>query len=103
MDELRDFYRPGRMISSYKIEPKGHVCVFNANICIKSRGKIWFGDLDLMIDADKLKALAKSIGETVYVLRERDARFANEANPLYENARATITAEGVLQMYERVS
>lgn len=74
--------------------PEGHVCVWNANLCVKSKGKIWFGDLDLTKDKDDLIRLAKERGEDIYVLREKDARFANESQPLYENAVARISADG---------
>jgi hypothetical protein len=89
--QMIDFKHPGRMISGNKTGPKGHVCVFNANVCIKSKGKIWFGDLDLTSDLPDLQQLAAELGETVYVLREKDARFQNESNPCYENAVAIIT------------
>lgn len=85
-----DFTRPGRMISGSKIAPAGHKCVWNANICQKSKGKIWFGDLDLTTDAAELQRLASEVGEPIYILREQDARFLNEAKPLYENAVAVI-------------
>jgi hypothetical protein len=88
--------RMGRMISGTKTSPKGHVCVFNANICIKSRGKIWHGDLDLTDDAARLKAFAADVGEDIFVLRERDARFTTEANPKYENAVAIVRPNGAL-------
>ena len=71
----------GRMISGSKTAPKGHVCVFNANLCTKSSGKFWFGDIDLTDDIEKLKALAAEKGESIYVLREHDARFINRAKP----------------------
>ncbi len=89
-----DFSRMGRMISGSKKEPKGHVCVFNANICTKSRGKIWFGDLDLTDDVADLRRLAAEQGENIYVLREMDARFMNEAAPKFENAVAIYSADG---------
>lgn len=89
-----DFGRMGRMISGSKTGPKGHVCVFNANVCTKTKGKIWFGDIDLTDDADDLKALARREAETIYVLREMDARFMNEAKPLLQNAVATIRPDG---------
>jgi hypothetical protein len=93
--KMTDFtLRMGRMISGSKTAPKGHVCVFNANICIKSRGKIWFGDLDLTTDEDQLKALAAKEGEILYILRERDARLDNEASPLFENAVAFYEPDG---------
>lgn len=89
-----DFRFSGRMISGHKQGPKGHVCVFNANLCTKVGGKFWFGDLDLTEDAADLKRLANEKGCDVFVLRERDARFDNEANPKFENAVARITPEG---------
>ena len=67
--------RNGRMMSGSKISPKGHICVWNANIVTKSQGKIWFGDLDLTLDGKKLKLIADQIGEPLYVLREMDCRF----------------------------
>lgn len=89
-----DFTSPGRMISGSKTGPKGHICVFNANICSRSRGKFWFGDIDLTADAADLKKLADDQGEAIYILREMDARFRNEAAPLYENAVAVIHPNG---------
>lgn len=84
----------GRMISGSKNSPKGHVCVFNANLCTKSKGKFWFGDLDLTDDLEQLKLAAHEQGEDVYILREIDARFHNEAKPLFENAVARIEPSG---------
>lgn len=89
-----DFTRPGRMISGTKHSPAGHVCVFNANICTRKAGKIWFGDLDLTTDADDLKRLAAEKNETIYVLREMDARFMNEGAPLLDRAVATVSPDG---------
>lgn len=93
-----DFSRPGRMISGSKRGPEGHVCVFNANICTRKAGKIWFGDLDLTTDADELKRLAAERNEMIFVLRERDARFMNEASPLLDEAVATISPDGEILM-----
>lgn len=90
----------GRMISGSKTAPKGHFCVFNANLCTKGGGKFWFGDVDLTDDAEQLKMAAKERGEDVYVLRERDARFTNEAKPLFENAVARIEPSGEIHMLE---
>lgn len=82
------------MISGSKTGPKGHVCVFNANLCTKGKGKFWFGDIDLTDDIEQLKMAAQDQGEDVYVLREIDARFHNEASPLFENAVAIISPAG---------
>lgn len=89
---------PGRMMSGSKRGPKGHVCVWNANVLSKSRGKFWFGDLDLTADADELKALAAKEGEPIYVLSEKDARFTNEANPIWENAVSIIYPDGKMEI-----
>jgi hypothetical protein len=92
-----DFTRPGRMISGTKTAPKGHVCVFNANLCTRSAGKIWFGDIDLTSDKPDLQRLADEKGEAIYVLREMDARFMNEASPKFENAVAVIEPKPAVQ------
>ena len=72
----------GRMISAHKSSPKGQVCVWNANIVSKSSGKVWFGDLNITKEGNLLKEIASEIGETLYVLRERDCRFRTEADPI---------------------
>lgn len=92
------FLMQGRIISGNKRGPKGHICVFNANICAKSKGKLWFGDIDLKSDAAILKKYAACVGEDIYVLRETDARFMNEANPQYERAVAVIKPDGTMEV-----
>lgn len=72
----------GRMISGSKRSPEGHFCVWNANLVIKSVGKIWFGDLNIMKDGKNLKKIAAEIGETLYILHESDARFGTENDPV---------------------
>ena len=72
----------GRMISGSKSCPAGQVCVFNANLVTKNRGKIWFGDLNITKEAKKLKKIAEEIGEVLYVLREGDCRFGTENDPI---------------------
>lgn len=80
---------PGRMISGsksgYRMRFPDNRPVFNANVCVES-GKIWYGDLDLTLDGDKLQGLANELGERVYVLYEMDARFENEERPLLGQA-----------------
>ena len=78
--------RCGRMLSGSKVAPEGQTIVWNANICTKTHGKIWFGDFNVTKEYDKLKELAEALGESVYVLREHDARFENELNPLFDEA-----------------
>jgi hypothetical protein len=96
-----DWSRPGRMISGSKRAPEGHICVWNANVCTRRRGKIWYGDLDLTVDAEDLKALAKQQGETVFVLRELAARFETEQNPRFQYAVAIIEPSGEMVVDER--
>jgi hypothetical protein len=75
-------FMTGRMISGSKsgyIEiNQDHKVIFNANIVIKSRGKVWYGDLDLTLDREGLQLIANDLKESLYILREMDARFENE-------------------------
>lgn len=94
----------GRMISGskslYNRQHPKNVVVFNANVCTRSRGKIWYGDLDVTRDERKLMELAAALDEDVYVLHEHDARFENEAKPRLDKARAVASA-GSIQIRER--
>jgi len=65
----------GRMVSGSKCAPEGQRCVWNANVIIKSQGKVWFGDLNITKEGKILKEVAEVIGEPLYVLREMDCRF----------------------------
>jgi len=80
---------PGRMITwskgDYQDRHPTHVVVFNGNVCFGGE-KVWFGDVDLTLGESMLVNLAAETGETVYLLRERDGRFANEDEPLLERA-----------------
>lgn len=81
----------GRMISGsksgYRDRYPDHFVIFNANIVTESRGKVWFGDLDLDLDVFKLMEVAKDLKEPLYILYEMDARFENENAPFefYKN------------------
>lgn len=68
----------GRLISAYKEAPKGCVCVWNANIVSPSKGKIWYGDINITREGDILKKIAEELGEPLYVLRESGCRFDTE-------------------------
>jgi len=72
----------GRMVSADKHAPTGHNCVWNANVITATQGKVWYGDLDITKDGSKLKEIAATIGETLYVLREHDCRFDTENDPI---------------------
>lgn len=86
----------GRMISGsksfYYSQHPDREPIFNANI-ITSEGKVWYGDLDLVSDKDKLQEIANIIEENIYILREMDARFETEKDSLKKlisRAKATI-------------
>ena len=95
---------PGRMISmsksSYVGSNKTTVPIFNANICTKESGKIWFGDLDITLDKEKLSALAEGLGQDIYILTELDARFENEENPKLDQAVIIFKADGSWKLNE---
>jgi hypothetical protein len=87
----------GRMIaaskSTYCKEHQGELVIFNANVLTEKRGKIWYGDLNLTLDFDKLKNIADKLCEDLYILMEGDARFGYEnrsIQTLIELARAVV-------------
>lgn len=79
----------GRLIawskSQYRDSYPNNTVVFNANICT-SEGKIWYGDIDVDVDLQKLKDIVRELMVPIYILYEMDARFGNENNPLLKNA-----------------
>lgn len=72
----------GRIISGSKTTPPGCRCIWNANLVSPSRGKFWYGDINLTTEGNKLKAAAEKAGEPIYVLRESDCRFRTEADSI---------------------
>ncbi len=69
----------------YNRKHPDHVVVFNANVCTDD-GKVWFGDIDVTLDAIKLQTLAEALGKRIHVLYEMDGRFDNEDSPAIERA-----------------
>lgn len=92
----------GRMVSGSKSgyssrHPK-NIVVFNANVFYLGE-KIWYGDLDLTLDEDKIVTLAKNLGGGIlHVLRESDGRFGAESNPPLD--RAVFTTDGTRKLYK---
>jgi len=97
---MLDFTYMGRMLSGSKSDyarrNPTHVVVFNANICTKSKGKVWYGDVDVHKDIKELKRFASEQGETLYILREMAARFENQNSPKFEAAVVSIEADGTI-------
>jgi hypothetical protein len=74
----------GRLISYSKVAPQEHQVIWNANITIENRGKIWYGDISLVKDRDNLQAVANELDETLYVLKENDCWEFNKEYSLDE-------------------
>lgn len=89
----------GRMMSGsksgYQNAHKANVAVFNGNLCTKEFGKIWYGDLDLTLDLDKIKELSTELKVEIFVLREMDARFDNENTPDFSKFVVAVNQEEV--------
>jgi hypothetical protein len=72
----------GRLVSGSKsryvdLYPNNNV-VFNGNIVVENHGKVWYGDIDITLEKDKLQAVADELCRDLYILREMDGRFENE-------------------------
>ena len=80
---------PGLMISGSKSGFRKYhpaeIPIFNGNVCI-DEGKIWYGDLTITLDSEKLQKLADELKIKVYVLSESYARFDYENNPRLDMA-----------------
>lgn len=64
---------PGRLISySKSLGPAGGI--YNANIFNERAKRIWYGDIDIVRDREKLLNLADRLG-TLYILPEHKGRF----------------------------
>jgi hypothetical protein len=61
--------------SGYRASHLGNEFIPNANVFCRTRGKIWWGDLDLACDRPKLEAVARRLRMRLYVLSEFDGRF----------------------------
>lgn len=70
--------------SAYYQKYPDHVVLFNANIYTEEEGKVWYGDLDLTLEGDRLAAVATEAQTTLYVLREMDGRFGKENHSIDE-------------------
>lgn len=92
----------GRMVAASKTrhgkEHPDHVLVFNANLCTRTHGKIWHGDLDLTLDEELVLTFAHAIDETVYVLYERQARFGSEVAPVIGECVIAVSPDGTVSM-----
>jgi len=72
---------PGRLLGSSKLaylkqHPDNRV-FFNANLYDSEGTKIWFGDVDLTAEEGKLRKVAKTLEEAIFITREQPWRFEN--------------------------
>lgn len=95
----------GRLLSGsksgYSQAHPNNKALFNANIVIESKGKIWYGDIDLTTESDKLIEIAKELNENLYVLYEMDCRFDAENWPIEKHkqrAMAVISPDGKVEI-----
>lgn len=72
----------GRLISYSKRAPIEHQVYWNANVASEYRDKIWYGDISITKDGEKLQAIANELGETLYVLPEAACRFEHEKDTI---------------------
>jgi hypothetical protein len=76
--------------SGYRSSHPGHKFIPNANVFCRTRGKIWWGDLDLTLDKPKLEAVARRLRMRLYVLFEYDGRFENA-----DRKHSTVVAQAI--------
>lgn len=69
--------------SAYITRHPDNQAYFNANV-FTDNGKVWWGDLDLKYDSEKLQSVADELRTDLYVLSEMDGRFYNGSRPLHE-------------------
>ena len=80
----------GRMMygskSGYRDLYPDNFTVFNANVIdAKTLAKVWYGDLDITLNGEKLRKIANEVKTELLVLYEMDARFGNELEPNVAN------------------
>jgi hypothetical protein len=86
----------GRMISAHKRAPIGCKCVWNANVIVRSQGKVFYGDFNMTTEGKKLQKIAAEIGEPIYILYEHDARFGKENDSVEDLiSRAVWSTDGI--------
>jgi hypothetical protein len=70
--------------SGYRTENPENLAIFNANIIEKTEKgyeKIWYGDIDITLDYEKLIRISECLDTEIFVLYEMDARFERELAP----------------------
>ena len=71
----------GRIIGSksgYRNQFPDNYVLFNANIFTPFKHKVWYGDLDITLDAKNLQKVCDEIGEEMIVVSEMKGSFGAE-------------------------
>jgi len=97
---------PGMMISGsksgYHRNYPDNFVIFNANVCTKEDGKIWWGDIDITLSKEKLIEIAIEINKDIYILYEQDGRFENEDKPIIDRYAVKFNLNGTYEISERL-
>lgn len=63
----------GRLISMskgrYHFNNPNNIALFNGNLCTEEEGKIWYGDIDVTEELDKLLSLSKATETYTYCMK----------------------------------
>lgn len=88
----------GRLIgfskSGYRENNKGDDVLFNCNIFTSEDGKIWWGDLNITQDANKLQEITNLLNKEIVIVPEMMGRFGFEErsfNEIEEDSHAKFT------------
>jgi hypothetical protein len=63
--------------------------------------KVWYGDLDLTLEEDKLVILSRLLEASVFIVREMDGRFDNEKKPNIKESIYQINPHAVIEFDTR--
>jgi hypothetical protein len=92
----------GRMISGsksgYRRYYPDNLVVFNSYMVVVTKtgaSKVWFGDVDITLDREKLKQVAKELDATVFIIYEMDGRFENENSPVLSRYVYSVDRDGM--------
>lgn len=85
--------------SGYLRNYPDNIVYFNANVIIDGK-KVWHGDLDITNDKNKLYNISKNLEKELVILREMDARFENEDNPILDNYMVKFFPDGKIFVKE---
>lgn len=83
--------------STYRKCYPNNKVVFNSRVYTLEDGEVWYGDLDLTLDEEKLKNVSKVIAKDLYVLFESSVIFKENLtiDEIKSNAYALINKDKI--------